>query len=167
MYFIPASHQRSLEKCQLSFYLSDCNMTNRGNNRGQDLNTISNKPALGLLVFLRDQKDSSNQDQEGVFVPQDKTNPLHYRFVEPCGVAKKKKLRCVFVVMGYVFTLSHENCSYYSLCFSIFYFSFRFLPSLFFWPLPRRSSASFTEGDFFPVSRQCQTIMAQISRDKG
>lgn len=72
-------------------------MTNRGNNRGQDLNTASNKPALGLVVFLRDQKDSSNQDQEGVFVPQDKTNPLHYRFVEPCGVAKKKRNSDVYL----------------------------------------------------------------------
>lgn len=40
--------------------------------------TVLNKPALGFLVFLRDQKDSSSQDQESVFVPQAESNSLHY-----------------------------------------------------------------------------------------
>lgn len=40
-------------------------------------------------------------------------------------------------------------------------------PHLFFWSLPRRSSVSFNEGTFFPVSGHCQILMAQISREKG
>lgn len=127
------------------------------------------------VVSLRDQKDSSNRDQEGVFAPQDEAHPLDSKFAEPCDVSKGCKLgcklRCKFIVMGYVFTLSCGNCSLVFTLLSVFYFSFSFPTSSSLWSLPGRSSVLlahlFCFRIFFPASQQHMIVIGQISREKG